>query len=520
MIRPIVAFGRAFKADYPSTPPFHPSERYPECPFADVGSEPNAAYAAVRDTLRHLGLDAAGFGTAAWNPLGAVVKPGDHVVIKPNFIFHKNLRGTDYRCVVTHSSIVRAVVDYVLIALRGSGRISVLEAPNPNTDFERVVRTMQVDQLLRFYEDKQAPVVVRDLRTEQYHFGLHAILSETRLNGDPNGKVRVDLGERSEFAKLPGGWDLLHGTSHDRREAAESKSPTHNVYEIHRSYLQADVIISLAKLKTHKKTGVTLALKNFIGLSARKNLMPHYRILSPVDGGDEYPDHDFNPMVRRLKRLDWWMRDRLLQDLKWPRTYIVAAAAPTYLRRAIAGRSARNGHRLSEIERGDWYGNDTLWRTILDLNKVLLFADQDGVLHDRPQRRYIAIVDGVVTGEGEGPLSPQAREDGVVVSSLDPVAIDVAIARWMGFDEAKIPTLAQALQIADFPITALRTRADVDAIEIASALYNGPLADCPSVNRSFRPSAGWVGHIEKAGAVPVSIPPPSVSASPLPQEQL
>ena len=52
------------------------------------------------------------------------------------------------------------------------------------------------------------------------------------------------------------------------------------------------------------------------------------------------------------------------------------------------------------VRNGSWHGNDTIWRAVVDLNKILLYADGEGVMRDTPQRRYYAIVDGVVAGEG------------------------------------------------------------------------------------------------------------------------
>jgi len=46
------------------------------------------------------------------------------------------------------------------------------------------------------------------------------------------------------------------------------------------------------------------------------------------------------------------------------------------------------------------FGNDVLWRTLADLNKLILYADSEGVLQGARQRRYLAVVDGIV-GLGE-----------------------------------------------------------------------------------------------------------------------
>ena len=58
---------------------------------------------------------------------------------------------------------------------------------------------------------------------------------------------------------------------------------------ISRTALQSDVFINLPKLKTHKKVGVTLNLKNLVGINGNKNWLPHYAIGSPEENGDQFP---------------------------------------------------------------------------------------------------------------------------------------------------------------------------------------------------------------------------------------
>ena len=131
------------EARYPSTPPFSPSEAFPEYPFRDAptSNEANATYAAVRSALGLLGLDRPRIDTVGWNPLGHIVHPGDMVVVKPNFVrdFRETQSGHD-DCLITHGAVIRAVLDYVYIALRGSGRVIVADAPhNAWTRFRRFI---------------------------------------------------------------------------------------------------------------------------------------------------------------------------------------------------------------------------------------------------------------------------------------------------------------------------------------------------------------------------------------------
>jgi hypothetical protein len=93
--------------------PFGPGKSFPELepllgPHAANGSA-NHVYHAVRSALRGLGLDAERYGTADWNPLGALAPRGARIVLKPNFIRHWNpLPEATIDSVITHGGVVRA----------------------------------------------------------------------------------------------------------------------------------------------------------------------------------------------------------------------------------------------------------------------------------------------------------------------------------------------------------------------------------------------------------------------------
>ena len=51
--------------------PYAPGEAYPELAGQTrPGGQPNPIFAAVREAMHKMGLDADHFGTPAWNPLG------------------------------------------------------------------------------------------------------------------------------------------------------------------------------------------------------------------------------------------------------------------------------------------------------------------------------------------------------------------------------------------------------------------------------------------------------------------
>src|SRR5579862_8633020 len=114
---------------YCSDPPFHPEARFPELPFQDICSSGNKPYTLVRQLLLTLGFDEHNFGSPDWNPLGSLMRPGNTVVIKPNFVLSFNAGGDDLFAMITHPSILRAIIDYAYIAVKGAGRIIVADAP-------------------------------------------------------------------------------------------------------------------------------------------------------------------------------------------------------------------------------------------------------------------------------------------------------------------------------------------------------------------------------------------------------
>ena len=97
-------------AVYPEEYPYSPSEAYPEYPFPDqIATSMNLVYDGVRRLFIELGLDAPNVNTAAWNPLGELIKPGMKIVLKPNFVRSRHYEGKDPYSMITHPSVLRAV---------------------------------------------------------------------------------------------------------------------------------------------------------------------------------------------------------------------------------------------------------------------------------------------------------------------------------------------------------------------------------------------------------------------------
>jgi uncharacterized protein (DUF362 family) len=477
---------------YPSRSPYPPPQIYPEYQFpqSSVTDENNKVYPAVREVLRLMGLDKEKFGSPDWNPIGDISRPGATIVLKVNFVKHFHPDGDEavVNHMLTHPSVIRPVLDYVLRAVGRAGRVFIVDTPLQKADMKRIFGLLQIPEMLDFYRRQGYSVRFLDLRDERLVVDevYNRVLSVVKLEGDPEGTVTVRLGKNSSFADLDAMDPVYHtlaDNSYDHYDPLCMERGLTNLhhnrqgheYRIGRTFLLADAVISIPKLKTHKKAGVTLNLKNMIGMVAGKDYMPHHRPGNPPLG-DACPVSPPRELVH-LRRNRIKIK-QVMSRLPGGNSLITA------IRWALRDLLKIPGPRWDYLENGDWYGNDTIWRTIIDLNKILLYCDRDGTLQPTPQRAYLSIIDGIIGHQGDGPMNGHARPCGAIIGGFAPLTVDAVAARMMGFEPAHIRQLGYhdpRFFLGD---------AGVDAAE----LQLGELDALPVFD--FVPPKGWKDHIE------------------------
>jgi uncharacterized protein (DUF362 family) len=455
------------------------SGAYPAAPF----HPPNSVYTAVEEALAQLGLDAGRLGTADWNPFGFIPK-GSRVLLKPNLVRHFHPYGYSTDVLYTHGSVIRAVCDYVLKALAGTGEVVIADAPLQTCDFKAVTGLAGVTALVEHYRSSGQTVSVRDLRlvrSEVQRGGwLGNVLVKEANSGDPRGYTIVALDRASLHAERdrPGKYRV---TCYDpaAMQQYHGEDGRHR-YVIANTMLEADVVINLPKVKTHQKAGLTGALKNFVGINGHKDCLPHHVLGAPAQGGDEYAAPSW------AKRVDAW-----LQDFKEIRDSIVirkAVAVAHQILQPIHMRAPGNAYWA-----GSWHGNDTISRTTIDLNRIVLYGRKDGTLAETPQRRVFTIADAVLAGEADGPLAPTPKPAGLIVAGENSVAVDLMLARVMGFDWRAISTLRHAVE--SIGLHPLWDGCAAMAVS-ANPQWNRLAADSLGPGLAFEPHRGWRGHIE------------------------
>ncbi len=480
---PAVAAHKMPAATYPAAAPFHPGIAYPEYALKKTGGE-NLVYDGVRNLLHSLGLDDAHYGTPEWNPLGELIHPGDKVVLKPNLIGHSHRYDfNQWEQVITHGSIMRAVADYVLIALKGKGEVWITDGPQLDAKWEILLERTGLQTIIDWYASASTvPVKLLDLRNEAEDVRGDVLYGKTQLPGDPQGCTDINLASRSRLVNHQGS-GRYYGATYDQKETNYHHSEGRHEYRISRTVASADVFINLPKIKTHKKVGVTLCLKNLVGINTGRNWLPHHTDGEPNNGGDQFPVASARGKserfgVRNLERL----------TIKHPKLF-----APVY-KMAKKAATPFFGHTRQTIRSGNWHGNDTCWRMVQDINRCLLYSD--GVNFPMPQpKRFFAVVDGVVAGEADGPAAPDRLEAGIMIAGFNPVSVDCATARLMGFDPMKIPTLREAFAPADLKLVPFA----YEQIDIKSNRpeWRHKIGELKAEDTfHFKPHFGWTGQIE------------------------
>jgi len=493
-----VALLQSSAMDYPNKPPFHPPLPYPELTemgFSETETE-NSVYGTVRDALALLGLDRPNFGTPYWNPLSPYVRSGAKVVIKPNFVLHEFGPQKGANCLTTNGSLIRAILDYVYLAAGRESKLVIADAPIQGTDFERILEQSGIPQIQEYYWRKlHHEIQVVDLRQVRAEIDESSglITKVHDLAGDPRGYRIIDLGKESRLSQLDAPQNRYVVGDYDMTVTNRRHGNGRHEYVVSNTILEANAFVSLPKLKTHNKVGVTACLKNLIGIIGSKDCLPHHRHGRTTAGGDEFPD-DY-PLV-------WLASNRVRAALQGrvstPVWRALRSSAEYLFGIGSQGPKSTTPDQKPFFPSGSWWGNDTIWRTVDDLNRILFFYDRNqDRLAEKSERAFFALVDGIIAMEGNGPLKGGPRRCGVLLAGDDPVAVDVVAATLMGFEWRRIPMLKGIAHAND----SLRYSAFAGNETQISILTNEQrwqsLGAIRRAHLDFLPPAGWQQQLRR-----------------------
>jgi hypothetical protein len=295
--------------------------------------------------------------------------------------------------------------------------------------------------------------------------------------------VMFDLGHDSLVEPISEPAGLFRNTNYDPKALASTHQPGRHQYLLAKEPFEADVIINLPKLKAHRKAGITGAVKNLVGINGNKGFLPHHRIGGSAQGGDCYEGSFFlkrlaeslldisNVRINKPDHSFWRFCVNVLIRLQW----II------------------NPHVHKSLE-GSWYGNDTVWRMVLDLNRIAMYGKIDGSMSSTPVRRVYSLTDGIIAGQHNGPLAPEPINLGAVTFASSSLFADMAHAALMRFDWRKIALLRNGFE-SDYSYPLVRHPAE--ELKVCTGGKSYPFAEAARLfGKDFIPPDGWKEHIE------------------------
>jgi uncharacterized protein (DUF362 family) len=452
----------------------YPCVQAPELP---TWAQMTTALACLRSLFSQAGLDRRNLGSVDWNPLRSMINDGDRVVIKPNWVYHRNGSGHGLDSLVTHADVIEAILHYVSKAQPRS--IVICDAPVQGCDFEALMSACRVSEMIERFRADGVSVVVKDLRRtirrteslcERPHEGCRPI----------KDYVLYDLGLDSSLEEITSQNSEFRVTMYDPNLLKARHALGKHQYLVARDVIEADVVVNVPKLKTHKKACISGALKNVVGINGHKEYLPHHRKGCFRNGGDCYPSRShFKSIIEEV--LDRTNR------------------AQGAIIRRLLGNVAQGGMALGKFfgidnnYDGSWHGNDTVWRMSLDLQRVLHYGLADGTLSNHQQRKVLTITDAIVAGQGDGPLSPTAVGFGMLTMGTNTAAVEWIHALLMGLNPQRIALTREAFIPHRYPLADFTSKSIVVHVDGARVPTNELFR---RYGVTFQLPKGWAGHAE------------------------
>lgn len=347
------------------------------------------------------------------------------IFIKPNWVKHSSVE-SDEICLRTHDSVTLALVEYVCSCRPKS--VVIGDAPIQGCKWDKMISEAFLKKLEMISAKSQVPVSVKDLRRKVMNLADEDMVNVRQGMDD---FVIVDVGRQSYLEEITSeDKNQFRVTHYNPDRFIESHKPGVHKYCITKELFDADIVISVPKIKTHEKSGITNALKNIVGLNGDKDFLPHHRIGGTRAGGDAYPGYN---LLRHWSEKSYDQANRNLGNRSY---WIWIRIASLLWKMSFPGREARFG--------AGWYGNDTTWRMVMDLNLVATYATRDGKLSDEPQRLLYSLCDGIIGGQKDGPLTPEPLPLGVLMFTNDSSWCDITAAILMEMEIERLPLLQAA----------------------------------------------------------------------------
>lgn len=352
---------------------------------------------------------------------------GKKVLLKPNWVKH-NSKPQDDICLCTHPNFILAFLEMLLEWKPKS--ILIADAPIQGCNWSRLHSEDFLERIGQLSKHSGVSITVKDFRRVAFSPETNQLETDKKPLDD---YIVFDVAEKSYLEDITTDKNMFRVTCYNPDRLAESHHKGMHKYCIAKEVFNCDTIITMPKIKTHQKAGLTNSMKILVGINGDKDYLPHHRIGAVESGGDCYKGrHPFRRMSELvLDAANRRIGKSLYQPLSYLSTVLWRLSRPTKEQNLAAG----------------WYGNDTVWRMVMDLNMIALYGKSNGSLSDTPQRTLYTLCDGIIGGQGNGPLSPEPLPLGIIAFSNDAFAMDEVAGRLFKLNIEKVPLLKEAKHI-------------------------------------------------------------------------
>ena len=399
--------------------------------------------------------------------MGPDLIKGKKILIKPNWVNHSAVSQDEF-CLRTNDNFILAALNVILDM--APTEVIIGDAPIQGCSWDKMIQGSFIQQINNLSNKYGISIKINDFRRRKYDFVKNSVDSGIR---PLNEYLIFDLGKDSFLEPITfKGKNRFRVTNYDPDRMSSAHSPGLHKYCITREFFETDVVISLPKIKTHQKAGLTGALKNIVGINGDKDFLPHHRVGGTKTGGDCYPGGSYlrywselslDEANKRQGEKGFWFWQKLA-SLLWHLSF------PSPSHNLAAG----------------WYGNDTTWRMVMDLNIIANYGKADGKLSESPVRQIYSLCDGIIAGQGDGPLEPEPLPLGIISFSNNSFVNDQSMALLLGLPLEKIPLLNNSFnKNRDCRITLGGEIVALDDLRLYATKAKLP--------------KGWVGYLNKTG---------------------
>lgn len=194
------------------------------------------------------------------------------------------MKESDEICLRTHDNFLLGAVEAVLI--RQPKSVLIANAPVQGARCDRVVRASFKQKASNLSEKYNIPLCIKYFRRVTFNPRSNNFTLERNPLKD---YIIFEFGKESYLETITTNKLRFRVTYYDPDRLSESLGLGEHKYCIAKDVFYADVVLTMPKVKTHQRNGLTNSLKILVVINGDKDYPPHHRKGGNSYNGDWYP---------------------------------------------------------------------------------------------------------------------------------------------------------------------------------------------------------------------------------------